>query len=115
MARTLNDAVIVAMIEAATRLAAGRGPVSGSAPSHGLPAALSQGGPSGEGTGAQVVTDQPKHEAPSQGAGTSSDREHDTRSADQIGHDFQAIYRSIDDVVRSSAEQETKAVGFGMR
>ena len=115
MARTLSDAVIVSMIEAATRLAAGRGPISGSGASHSTVAAESQGGPSGESTGARVVNEESKPETPSQSTPASAEREHDTRSAEHIGHDFRTIYQNIEEVVKTSAEQEAKSVGFGLR
>jgi hypothetical protein len=111
------------MIEAATRLAGGRGPISGSAGggqgAHAAGAAsqTQAGGPIGLESGA--TTDAAAMGAsatPSAGAGArGGPAEHDTRSAEQIGSDFQTIYRQIEEVVKSSAEQETKAVGFGLR
>jgi hypothetical protein len=119
MARTLSDTIIVSIIEAATRLSGARGPITGSAAAQSA-AHSEAGGPVGQDTGA--TTDAaPKAEkatgAPSgsgRGASGGSD-EHDTRSAGQIGNDFQTIYKSIEEVVKASAEQETKAVGFAPR
>ena len=123
MARTLSDTIIISMIEAATRLASGRGPISGSgAPgAHPSPSHSEAGGPVGQESGATTDAAQSAGTTANNGAsaGASSapprGEERDARSAEQIGHDFQAIYRQIEDVVKSSAEQETKAVGFGTR
>ncbi|MBU6287795.1 MAG: hypothetical protein ACKO2D_11755 [Chloroflexota bacterium] len=87
MARTLSDALIIAMIEATTRLASARS--SGAKP------------PSAEGT-----------DAPKDGA---SKEAPESRTAEQLGDDFATIYKKIEDVVRVSAEQETKTVGFSVR
>lgn len=87
MARTLSDALIIAMIEATTRLASARS--SGAKP------------PSAEGT-----------DAPKDGA---SNEAPESRTAEQLGDDFATIYKKIEDVVRVSAEQETKTVGFSVR
>ena len=87
MARTLSDALIIAMIEATTRLASARS--SGAKP------------PSAEGT-----------DAPKDGA---SKEAPESRTAEQLGDDFATIYKKIEDVVRVSAEQVTKTVGFSVR
>lgn len=87
MARTLSDALIIAMIEATTRLASAR--ASGAKPS---PA-----------EGADAPKDGASKEAP------------ESRTAEQLGDDFATIYKKIEDVVRVSAEQETKTVGFSVR
>ena len=87
MARTLSDALIIAMIEATTRLASARS--SGAKP------------PSAEGT-----------DAPKDGA---SKEAPESRTAEQLGDDFATIYKKVEDVVRVSAEQETKTVGFSVR
>ena|SRR6266540_659325 len=117
MARTLSDTIIISMIEAATRLSGARGPITGSAAAQ-TAAHSEAGGPVGEATGATTdsaeKTDKSAPAAASRAPAAHSD-EHDTRSADQIGHDFQTIYKSIEEVVKASAEQETKAVGFGAR
>jgi hypothetical protein len=47
-----------------------------------------------------------------QGGRSGGSDDHDSRSAEQIGTDFQAIYRHIEEVVKASAEQETKSIGF---
>jgi hypothetical protein len=118
MARTLSDTIIISMIEAATRLAAGRGPIAGSGGQgqHAGAAHAEAGGPVGQETGA--TTDSAAKDATpaaAQGSPRRGADEHDTRTADQIGSDFQAIYRQIEEVVKISAEQETKAVGFAPR
>jgi hypothetical protein len=118
MPRALSDTIIVAMIEAATRLAGGRGPISGSAPAPGATVVTrtEQGGPAGQETGASTTTAETapaETRAPEPGAPPHP--EHETRSAEQIGADFKTIYRHIEEVVRASAEQETKPVGFGLR
>jgi hypothetical protein len=87
MARTLSDALIVAMIEATTRLASAR----------------ASGAKSASGEGAEAAKDGATNEP------------HEARSAEQIGDDFTAIYKKIEEVVRASAEQETKSVGFSVR
>ncbi len=128
MARTLSDTVIVAMIEAATRLASGRAPVSGSA---GTAAARAAGAPerpdepaseSAEArgaAGAERTVSSLDGEARSPAAEPPASRHapegHDTRSAEQIGADFKTIYRHIEEVVRESAEHEPRAIGFAPR
>ena len=119
MARTLSDTLIVAVLEAATRLTGARGPIAGSAAANAQGAAATPpAGTVGDGpsTGATTSTDTPpaaatKSDAPSGSA--SSGGEHDTRTADQIAADFRTIYGQIEELVRGSAEQETKSVGFG--
>lgn len=115
MARTLSDALIIAMIESATRLAGGRGPISGISP-----ATLAQSG--GTAVEAKAEAAPPAAPAPEategaparpDGAGTAADR--DGRSAEQIAADFKTIYTEIEGLVRQSAEQETSRVGFGVR
>lgn len=124
MARTLSDTIIISMIEATTRLAGGRGPVSGSAGSGQGPNAAAgalthteAGGPVGQESGATTDSTGTTPSAPPAGGGAArgGPAEHDTRSADEIGSDFKTIYRHIEEVVRASAEQETKAVGFAAR
>lgn len=121
MARTLSDTLIIAMIEAATRLASGRGPIAGSSAAAAQGAAVSP--PAGSGaakTGVEVT--------PAAGAGQAGDANagaagappagaggQDTRSAEEIAADFKTIYQQIEEVVRTSAEQESKTVGFGVR
>jgi hypothetical protein len=119
MARTLSDTLIIAVIEAATRLTGARGPIGGSA------AAAAQGGaaatpPAGEAgsggaTGATSTAAAPTSGGSGAGEGGApvGGAEHDPRSADQIAADFRTIYTQIEELVKSSAEQETKAVGFG--
>ena len=87
MARTLSDALIISMIEATTRLASAR--ASGAKASSGESADASKDGASKEA--------------------------HEPRTAEQLGDDFATIYKKIEDVVRISAEQETKTVGFSVR
>jgi hypothetical protein len=126
MARTLSDTLIIAMIESATRLAGGRGPVgasSGGASGQGGAAATPPTGEGAEGgAGGAVSTVPPATESSAPASGGSGGGaqaggggEHDTRTAEQIAADFKAIYTQIEEVVRSSAEQETKTVGFGQR
>lgn len=127
MARILSDTIIVAMIEAATRLASGRGPITGSsgqpagspaeaaagaagADEKGAAVQTTQAGDPG-GTGATTSTTAHSPDALSQSGGS----EHDTRTAAQIAADFKTIYTQLEDLVRSSAEQETRSVGFGIR
>ena len=116
MARTLSDTLIVAVLEAATRLTGARGPIAGSAAAgaQGGAAATPPAGAMGDAptTGATASTAETpvssaKSETPPSGG------EHDARSADQIAADFKTIYVQIEELVRSSAEQETKSVGFG--
>jgi hypothetical protein len=115
MARILSDTVIIAMIEAATRLAGGRGPIAGSSPA-----------PQQEGAPVPPVQPDQANPAPTTEAaptpdgraakeGTAASSDHDTRTADQIGADFRTIFGHIDEVVRTAAEQETKSVGFAVR
>src|SRR5581483_7944329 len=121
MARTLSDTVIVAMIEAATRLASGRAPVTGSSGPAGTAAAAGAAGRPGEAVsepaeargavGAESTVSAAAEEARSTAIEPPASR-HDTRSAEQIGADFKTIYRHIEEVVRESAEQETRAIGF---
>jgi hypothetical protein len=115
MARTLSDALIIAMIESATRLAGGRGPISGISPT-----TLAQSG--GTAVEARAEASTPPVPAPEvaesaparpDGAGAGADR--DGRSAEQIAADFKTIYTQIEGLVRESAEQETARVGFGVR
>jgi hypothetical protein len=87
MARTLSDALIISMIEATTRLASSR--VSDAKASSKKDADASEDGTKTE-----------THEPP---------------TAEQLGDDFATIYKKIEDVVRVSAEQETKTVGFSVR
>jgi hypothetical protein len=113
MARTLSDTLIIAVIEAATRLTGARGPIAGSSAANAQNAAVAAP-PAGEGaaTGA-TATSAP---APTRGEGGGGQGgEHDSRTADQIAADFKTIYAQIEEVVRASAEQETKAVGFSPR
>jgi hypothetical protein len=123
MARTLSDTIIIAMVEAATRLASGRGPIAGTGSSGSVLDSATQAAPaagttSAEGTG--VTTTAPTTPSQSTPAGSSEAPaggrgEHVTRSAAQIGNDFKAIYTAIEEVVKTSAEQETKSVGFSVR
>lgn len=124
MARTLSDTLIVAVLEAATRLTGARGPIAGSAAAHAQQNAAQQGvvatPPAGEGTGAATAT--PAVTAPasesvsgSGGNGASGAGEHDTRTAQEIAADFKTIYAQIEGLVRASAEQEAKTIGFGPR
>jgi hypothetical protein len=111
MARTLSDALIIAVIESATRLAGGRGPISGI-----TPAALAESG--GTAVEARAATDAAATPpaapaAPPADAAPSGD--HDSRDAGQIAADFKTIYTQIEGLVRVSAEQETPRVGFGAR
>lgn len=102
------------MIEAATRLAGGRGPVSGT----GSPTTqtMQAGEAAPTGTGATVTTaTEGGATSPPASAGGSPSGEHDSRSAEQIAADFRTIYSAIEEVVKTSAEQETKPVGFGIR
>ena len=123
MARTLSDSIIISMIEAATRLAGGRGPLTGGSGSGGAGGTQSTaGGPTGQEPGATTASAAPAEGSASSaggGAGAASSGgaggEHDSRSAEQIAHDFRTIYLSIEEVVKVSAEQETKAVGFAPR
>ena len=111
MARTLSDTLIIAVIEAATRLTGARGPIAGSSAANAQNAAVAAP-PAGEGaaTGATATS------APTRGEGGGGQGgEHDSRTADQIAADFKTIYAQIEEVVRASAEQETKAVGFSPR
>ena len=119
MARTLSDTLIVAVLEAATRLTGARGPIAGSAAANaaaaGSAAATPPAGAAGEasGTGATSI-DAPPVPTPAGGSqGGGHGGEHDTRTADEIAADFKTIYAQIEELVRSSAEQETKTVGFG--
>ena len=123
MARTLSDTLIVAVLEAATRLTGARGPIAGSAAAKagadGAAAATPPAGAAGEGptagsTGA-VSTDAPASASSGgQGGGAASGAgESDSRTAEQIAADFKVIYGQIEELVRGSAEQETKSVGFG--
>ena len=118
MARTLSDTVIIAMIEATTRLAGGRGPIAGSspAPQQGAaavpPAQPDQANPPPTTDAAPVPDERAAKEGP---AAPSAQSNHDTRTADQIGADFRTIFGHIDEVVRTAAEQETKSVGFAVR
>ena len=115
MARTLSDTLIIAVVEAATRLTGARGPIAGSAAATAQQNAAVATPPATEGaatTGATATaapSDKPKSD------GSASGAEHDTRTADQIAADFKTIYAQIEEVVRTSAEQETKVVGFGPR
>ena len=115
MARTLSDALIIAMIESATRLAGGRGPISGI-----TPAALAESG--GTAVEARAATDAaptpaPAAEAaaPAAPADAAPAGDQDSRDAGQIAADFKTIYTQIEGLVRVSAEQETPRVGFGAR
>jgi hypothetical protein len=115
MARTLSDALIIAMIESATRLAGGRGPISGTSP-----AALAQSGGAAVEAKAEtpapaVVPEGEAAVAPPRTGEGSTAGDHDTRTAEQIAADFKAIYSQIEGLVRESAEQETTRVGFGAR
>jgi hypothetical protein len=132
MARTLSDALIVAMIESATRLTSGRGPISGATPAQAM---AQSGGPPPVETSAPAQADAaagqtgaaaepaPATETPAgaqggaqggpQGGAQGGDR--DTRSAEQIAADFKTIYTQLEALVRVSAEQETPRVGFGVR
>ena len=114
MARTLSDTLIIAVVEAATRLTGARGPIAGSAAANAQNAAVATP-PAGEGaaTGATAAAAAPPTSRG--GDGGPSGGEHDTRTADQIASDFKTIYAQIEEVVRASAEQETKAVGFSPR
>lgn len=113
MARTLSDALIIAMIESATRLAGGRGPISGI-----TPAALAESG--GTAVEARAATDAAATPAPPAAPATppadaAPSGDQDSRDAGQIAADFKTIYTQIEGLVRVSAEQETPRVGFGAR
>ena len=111
MARTLSDALIIAVIESATRLAGGRGPISGISP-----AALAESG--GTAVEARAPGDAAPTPAPAAApppADPAHGGEHDSRDAAQIAADFKTIYTQIEGLVRVSAEQETPRVGFGAR
>ena len=118
MARTLSDALIIAMIEASTRLTAARG--SSSRGGSSAPAAK----PEAHAEDSSVVTPATTPEgAPTEATAGKPEAYHDHdksadgdhRSADEIGSDFATIYRHIEEMVRASAEQETKTVGFSIR
>jgi hypothetical protein len=125
MARALSDTVIVSMIEAATRLAGGRGPIAGSMQSTAAGADATAAARAGDGTapaasdtlsspaGGAAPAATPSG-APRVASGTPAG-DHDSRSAEQIAADFRTIYKQIEDVVRSSATEETRPVGFGGR
>ena len=119
MARTLSDTLIVAVLEAATRLTGARGPIAGSAAANAAAAGGAAATPPAGTTGDAPSTGASSTEAPapssssSAPAGGPGGNEHDTRTADQIAADFKTIYAQIEDLVRGSAEQETKTVGFG--
>jgi hypothetical protein len=116
MARTLSDALIIAMIESATRLAGGRGPISGI-----TPAALAESGGTAvearAAADAAPATPAPAAEpaAPAAPADAAPAGDQDSRDAGQIAADFKTIYTQIEVLVRVSAEQETPRVGFGAR
>jgi len=117
MARTLSDTLIIAVIEAATRLTGARGPIAGAAPGGGQAggaAATPAAGEGGGSTGATSTESAPaaRGDGPMGGSG-SSGGEQDSRSAEQIAADFRTIYTQVEELVKGSAEQETKAVGFG--
>ena len=117
MARTLSDTLIVAVLEAATRLTGARGPIAGSAAANAQsatatpPAVTVADAPTVGATTSGDAAPAAKSEAPS--GGGSGGGEHDTRTADEIATDFKTIYAQIEELVRGSAEQETKSVGFG--
>ncbi|MGH2350478.1 MAG: hypothetical protein ACRDI2_06745 [Chloroflexota bacterium] len=124
MARTLSDTVIIAMIESATRLASGRGPIAGSVLSQvtqgaATPPAAGEGGAGGEGaaggSGSTVPAPAASDTNPTPKPDGSPAADRDARTAEQIAADFRTIYQQIEEVVRTSAEQETKTVGFGVR
>lgn len=122
MARTLSDTVVIAMIEAATRLAGGRGPIGGSTQmvpggtAPGEPTGqLKQAGNPGQDAGATAASGTGFGRGQNDGATQATSGEQDRRTADEIASDFKTIYTQIEEVVRISAEQETKAVGFGVR
>jgi hypothetical protein len=116
MARTLSDALIIAMIESATRLAGGRGPISGISP-----ATLAESGgtavearpPAGDAAAPAPAAETAAPPARAESAAGAGD--HDSRDAGQIAADFKTIYTQIESLVRESAEQETPRVGFGAR
>jgi hypothetical protein len=116
MARTLSDTLIIAVVEAATRLTGARGPIAGSAAANAQNAAVATP-PAGEAgaTGATAAVATPAPSGPREGGTGAVGGEHDTRTADQIAADFKTIYTQIEEMVRASAEQETKAVGFSPR
>ena len=116
MARTLSDTLIIAVIEAATRLTGARGHIAGSASApQGGAAATPPAGEAGAtgGTGATSTATAPTTSSSSGEGAPTGGGEHDSRSAEQIAADFRTIYTQIEELVKSSAEQETKAVGFG--
>jgi len=118
MARTLSDTLIIAVIEAATRLTGARGPIAGAAPGGGQSggaAATPAAGEGGGSTGATSTENTPaaRGDGANGGSSGSSGGEHDSRSAEQIAADFRTIYTQVEELVKGSAEQETKAVGFG--
>ncbi|CAA9209342.1 MAG: hypothetical protein AVDCRST_MAG77-1940 [uncultured Chloroflexi bacterium] len=122
MARTLSDTLIIAMIEAATRLTAGRGPIGpGSAGAAAAAAGGAVAAPATGETGATANTIPPATGTGSGGSGGAGGAagapggEQDPRTAEQVAADFRTIYAQIEDVVRVSAEQETKSVGFAPR
>lgn len=115
MARTLSDTLIIAMIEAATRLAGGRGPVSGAGSPSTQTTQAGEAAPTGTGATITTATEASATSQPSSAGSSPSAGEHDNRSAEQIAADFRTIYLSIEEVVKTSAEQETKPVGFGIR
>ena len=128
MARTLSDTVIVAMIEAATRLAGGRGPIAGSSAAAAAPMGSATPLPGSQADSASAAPT-PTAAALAGGVGAptatmssgaaglppAAPADRDLRTAEQIAADFRTIFAQIDEVVRAAAEQETKSVGFTLR
>ena len=98
MARTLSDGLIIAMIEATTRLVSARG-------GPGPKAGTAEPAPADD----TAKDDTAKDDTAKDEAGK------EARTAANVSDDFATIYARIEELVRVSAEQETKAVGFTVR
>lgn len=120
MARTLSDALIIAMIEASTRLAYTRiraeldsSPTDADRESKDTDQASKDSAAQAKDTAAQAKDAVPDVKDAN---GTHADAGRaEAPSAEKVGDDWVTIYKRMEEVVRESAEQETKSVGFTVR
>ena len=103
MARTLSDGLIIAMIEATTRLVSARG-------GPGPKAGTAEPAPADD-----TARDDTARDDTAKDDTAKDEAVKEARTAANVSDDFATIYARIEELVRVSAEQETKAVGFTVR
>lgn len=108
MARTLSDGLIIAMIEATTRLVSARG-------GPGPKAGTAEPAPADDTARDDTARDDTAKDDTAKDGAAKDEAVKEARTAANVSDDFATIYARIEELVRVSAEQETKAVGFTVR